>query len=776
MANTLTLRTGRPTLGLLAHGAGDPNSHRVWAGVASVAQERDVNLICFPGKPLRSPLEFEAQSNILYELVSAQSIDGLVIWSAGLPLFVDRPEMNAFCQRFRPLPMVTAGVPIEGIPGVTVDNYRGMPPVVSHLIEVHGRARIAFIRGPEYHQEAEERYRAYLDVLADHRIPYDADLVVHGNFKESGGAAAAEQLLSGCRDGFDALVAASDNMAIGALHVLQSHGLRVPGDVAIAGLNDESQSPFITPPLTTGPLHFHEQARRATEMLLALLAGASVTGQVILPTQLLIRQSCGCPDPLVTQAAVEPGNRADVALAVALRITAERAEDAESIKVSAHSAHSAVKASSSWGTPHAAWIADLHTRREPIIAEMMLATEAAPTEAAAHQAAQLLDGFAAEIAGRAPGAFLEALGDGLRRSAAAEEPISWWQGALSALRRELIANACEPAELSRAENLWQQARVMIGETAQRVQAYRLLQTEEQARTLGAINQMLSTAIDLPELTEILARALPQLGIPSCYLALYEHPDDPTGFCRLMVAYDRQGRIALEPEGRRFPARQLVPEGLLRAERRHSLVVEPLYFREDQLGFVLFEADPGQEEGLRTSTRADQRRAQADATGCAQRRTVQRGGEGARGRRGRPPPGRGCRSAQEPFPRHREPRTAHAAQPDRRHHRDDAARRTDARKRGAGCAAACRPSARSGEHSLQRPAPGPADRRRARSGKQPGGRAASRQGAAAAQRRAGGGRHAGRADARTSAAWRGRRTSPPSCPRSWVTGHACNRLP
>ena len=207
--------------------------------------------------------------------MSAQSIDGLVIWSAGLPLFVDRLEMNAFCQRFRPLPMVTAGVPIEGIPGVSVDNYRGMRAVVSHLIEVHRRTRIAFIRGPEYHQEAEERYRAYMDVLSDYDIPFDPGLVVQSNFKESGGAAAAEQLMLSRRDGFDALVAASDNMAIGALRVLQAHGLRVPGDVALAGLNDESQSPFVTPPLTTGPLHFYEQARRATEMLLALLAGAS---------------------------------------------------------------------------------------------------------------------------------------------------------------------------------------------------------------------------------------------------------------------------------------------------------------------------------------------------------------------------------------------------------------------------------------------------------------------------------------------------------------------
>ena len=163
----------RLTLGLLTHGAGDPNSHSVWAGVASVAQEHDANLICFPGKPLRSPLEFEAQSNVLYELVGAQNVDGLVIWSAGLPLFVGRQEINAFCERFRPLPMVTAGVPIEGIPGVSVDNYRGMRAIVSHLIEVHRRTRIAFIRGPESHQEAEERYRAYQDVLAEHGIPCD---------------------------------------------------------------------------------------------------------------------------------------------------------------------------------------------------------------------------------------------------------------------------------------------------------------------------------------------------------------------------------------------------------------------------------------------------------------------------------------------------------------------------------------------------------------------------------------------------------------------------
>ena len=140
-------------------------------------------------------------------------------------------------------------------------------------------------------------------------------MVAHGTFKESG-AAAADNFSAAAGDGFDALVAASDNMAIGALHVLQAYGLRVPGDVAIAGLNDESQSPFVTPPLTTGPLHFFGGAQGDRDAA-GLARGASVTGQVILPTQLLIRQSCGCPDPLVTQAAAGTGDSGR-------RITGER--------------------------------------------------------------------------------------------------------------------------------------------------------------------------------------------------------------------------------------------------------------------------------------------------------------------------------------------------------------------------------------------------------------------------------------------------------------------
>jgi anti-anti-sigma regulatory factor len=82
-----------------------------------------------------------------------------------------------------------------------------------------------------------------------------------------------------------------------------------------------------------------------------------------------------------------------------------------------------------------------------------------------------------------------------------------------------------------------------------------------------------------------------LGIPSSYISLCEKQEMPPRECRLILAYDEDGRIGLEPGGRRFPCQELVPEGMLPQDRCYSMVVEPLYFRDDQLGFALLEAGP-----------------------------------------------------------------------------------------------------------------------------------------------------------------------------------------
>ena len=139
-ARTTTRRSRkrpRPTVGLLTCGPEDPNSQRVWSGVADVARERDVNLICLPGKRLRSPVGFDVQANILYDLVGPDSVDGLVIWGGGLGFDVSAEEVKAFYVGYRPLPVVSIALPLEGVPTVSVDNYGGMHTAVTHLLEVH---------------------------------------------------------------------------------------------------------------------------------------------------------------------------------------------------------------------------------------------------------------------------------------------------------------------------------------------------------------------------------------------------------------------------------------------------------------------------------------------------------------------------------------------------------------------------------------------------------------------------------------------------------------
>ncbi len=539
----------RPTLGLLTSGGGDPVGHFVWSGVANITQQRDANLICFPGKPIGSPHGFESQANVLYDLIDTQIIDGLVIWLAGLTFHVDMDDVRSFCDRYRGLPIVTVGVHIDGIPCVAVDNYHGMRNVISHIVDVHGRTRIAFIRGPEHHQEAEERYHAYKDVLEENGIPVDPSLVAFGGFKESGGKAALDELIDGRHASFDALVAASDNMAIAAMKALQGRGVRVPEDVSVAGLNDELQGRVITPPLTTGPLHFYEQGAKAAEMVLDLLAGHTVPENVVLPTQLLVRQSCGCPDPLVIQAAVEPNPISDFDM--------------------------------------------VELPRNTILSAMLIPLELEPTRQNLIMAGQVYDTFIDDVRGRSR-SFLPHFSDVLRKCTAANGATSKWHAAISVLRYHII-NLIDAESLRSAENLFQQARVLIGETSQRVQALQRLQAEQQSQVLSDINQQLSATIDGRELLDMLEKALPLLNIARCYISLYNDPEVPIAWSRLVMAYDERGRIKLDASIESFPSRDLVPADILAEDHPYSFVVEPLYFRNDQLGFALLDADSDHEE-------------------------------------------------------------------------------------------------------------------------------------------------------------------------------------
>jgi DNA-binding LacI/PurR family transcriptional regulator len=141
--------SSRLTIGLLIGRLGDIGyAAQVWPGVADVAEERDVNLICFVGGTLCAPHEFDSQRNIAYDLVSPERLDGLLAMSGSIGQFVGPEQLKDFYARYRPLPMVSIAMALDGIPSVLTDSETGVRDSITHLIEVHHFRQIAFIGGP----------------------------------------------------------------------------------------------------------------------------------------------------------------------------------------------------------------------------------------------------------------------------------------------------------------------------------------------------------------------------------------------------------------------------------------------------------------------------------------------------------------------------------------------------------------------------------------------------------------------------------------------------
>src|SRR6266496_1916181 len=282
------------TIGVLTAWLNGPTETNLWHGVADRALERNINLICFSGGIPHWHEQYEAQKNILFNIPNRENVDGLLIWANILSHTLDRSSLEAFCLRYAPLPVISMGMILPSIPSIQIDMRAGMRKLLSHLIEIHGRRKIAFIRGLEVSQDAEERYQAYIETLKQYHIPVDSSLVISGDFRRYSGTAAIKQLIDTQHIGFDALVSANDNMAIGAIQALQAQGIHIPEDVLVAGFDDIEETRAITPSLTTVRAPWHLLGSKSVDLFLSKLANDPLPDQSLLETELVCRQSCGC--------------------------------------------------------------------------------------------------------------------------------------------------------------------------------------------------------------------------------------------------------------------------------------------------------------------------------------------------------------------------------------------------------------------------------------------------------------------------------------------------
>jgi len=193
------------------------------------------------------------------------------------------------------VPVVTlAGTPVRGAMNVRCDNDAGMRELVRHLVIHHGYKTLGYLSGRSDSPDNNARAKAIQTEAASHGATVESGREWEGDYSAAGGARVINTLLAAGRELPRAILCANDQTALGAIHALARRGLRVPQDVAVTGFDDVPVARHLHPPLTTVRQPMQELGATAFEVLYSKISAGKAEADVVLPVQLIVRDSCGC--------------------------------------------------------------------------------------------------------------------------------------------------------------------------------------------------------------------------------------------------------------------------------------------------------------------------------------------------------------------------------------------------------------------------------------------------------------------------------------------------
>lgn len=172
---------------------------------------------------------------------------------------------------------------------VVADGEHSAQIATQHLLD-NGSKRVAFIGGANHLDIVKKRKHGYLEALRTNHIPIEKELVVCRKIDYKEGKVATETLLS-LPHPPDAILAMNDTLAFAAIEVIKSHGLRIPDDIAIIGYTDEQHANYIEPKLSAISHQTYKMGETACQLLIEQTKGNKTIKQVIIPTQLQVRES-----------------------------------------------------------------------------------------------------------------------------------------------------------------------------------------------------------------------------------------------------------------------------------------------------------------------------------------------------------------------------------------------------------------------------------------------------------------------------------------------------
>jgi LacI family transcriptional regulator len=252
-------------------------------GIEVAAQRRDFNLLV-------SSVGLGGHDDSRRIFALARKSDGLILHDRVL----DSAQLERLSQQ---VPVVTlAGTPTPTTVNVDGDNRAGMKDLARHLVRDHGYRTLAYLGGHVDSPDNLARCDAFGEQVRADGAHFMAGPQWQGNYLASGGARVIENLLAEGAPLPEAIACANDQTALGVVYALMRHGIEVPGGVAITGFDDIPVARHIRPQLTTVRQPITDLGTTAFETLYSMITdGERPRYDIILPTRLIRRESCGCP-------------------------------------------------------------------------------------------------------------------------------------------------------------------------------------------------------------------------------------------------------------------------------------------------------------------------------------------------------------------------------------------------------------------------------------------------------------------------------------------------
>jgi DNA-binding LacI/PurR family transcriptional regulator/AraC-like DNA-binding protein len=533
----------RLTFGLLTDSTDSSYHVDVLSGITDFVQDHDINLFIFIGGVFQSSNINEYRNNF-YSLANVDNVDGLLVLTPTLGTNIGPQGMSKVLSAFKPLPIVSIATRLPGITSVIINNRSGLSDLLIHFIEDHGCRRFACIRGPAHVPDAEERFRIFADIMKQYNIPIEKDLIIQGPYGTNFGIKAVKILLDNRKRSFDALISSNDDTALGVIEELKRRGISVPKDIRIAGFDDIAESTSFIPRLTTVHQPIYRIGRTACEILYNLIKGKKTKVLTKLPTELVIRESCGCTYP-------------------------------ERIK-----------------TLHKKIIPiDFAQKKKAILKELKhlnIYLEHGRQKAGRIIFEKILDSFFNDLVLKDRGSFLKEWSEFLKLTQKQHYNFRIINRISYILRERLFPFVYDYRNPSYLFKICAKSEELIENLFMEREMDRKIKNSDMEVKLRDIYEELHTVTDIEQQMNSIYQGLLNFAVEDCYLSLFGDPGQPLKTARLMLAAKNGLRLQIKENDSFFNPNNLVPQkGLLFTHERYTMIVSSLFYGEEQLGFILY---------------------------------------------------------------------------------------------------------------------------------------------------------------------------------------------